>query len=270
MPNYTDVFPNKIIIKNDILAENIKQVNWYMYLYLIVIVITLFIVYCYWRYFNRVSNEPEIVQSDGCEDGAQDLLSEKQPVIFRDVLFDWEPICEVFELDIADINEIRKVNSTFDKVLKEYLAPFSLPFSFGWHIDINHLTRKDTYHHFVLESKHRHMIAQITGEIRLYLAVPNQKEYLGPLDTTENTNKNTNKNINININTTINNTYSTVDFWSEKETSKAPYNKLEYMEIILRAGNMISIPKSWWYLIQVKEDGLTMETYNKSVFSLVF
>lgn len=262
MPNYTDVFPNKIIIQNDILVENIKHVNLKMYLYLIVLVITLFIVYCYWRYFNRISNEPEIIQSDGCEDGAQDLLAEKQPVIFRDVLFDWEPICEVFELDISDINEIRKVNHTFDKVLKEYLAPFSLPFSFGWHIDINQFTRKDTYHHFVLESKHRHMIAQITGEIRLYLAVPNQKEYLGQLDTKENTHKNTNIN--------INNTYSTIDFWSEKESSKPPYNKLEYMEIILRAGNMISIPKSWWYLIQVKEDGLIMETYNKSAFSLVF
>ena len=54
----------------------------------------------------------------------------------------------------------------------------------------------------------------------------------------------------------------------EKETDIAPFNKVEYIEIILREGNILSIPYGWWFLSQVEEDTLVMECFNLSAISL--
>ena len=37
-------------------------------------------------------------------------------------------------------------------------------------------------------------------------------------------------------------------FQDKKQTSEEPFNKVEYIEIILKEGNILFIPKGWWYL----------------------
>ena len=45
-------------------------------------------------------------------------------------------------------------------------------------------------------------------------------------------------------------------------------SNIEYIEIILREGNVLYIPNGWWYLSQVEEDGTSFETFNISAISL--
>ena len=60
---------------------------------------------------------------------------------------------------------------------------------------------------------------------------------------------------------------SKVNFWNQDEITKEPFNKIQYIEIILREGNILYIPKGWWYLKVTEEDSLSMTATNLSVFS---
>ena len=42
------------------------------------------------------------------------------------------------------------------------------------------------------------------------------------------------------------------------------------MEVVLRAGNVLYIPYGWWYLEQVKEEGLVLEANCKSILNWLF
>jgi hypothetical protein len=246
------------------------KINYKYYVIAICVILIIFICYCYHRYFNRVNNEPEILQTDFSDIVAQDLFLEKLPIIFRDEMFDWECICEIFELPIEEINKIIANEPIFSNLLKDYMSPFSLPLSTNWDYTITKRTTSDTYKHFILEQQHRHIIGQITGEQRIYLATPNQATHLNPLVKYNKNNKN-NKNDTINENHfLVNKTYSLTNFWSEKETSNPDYAKLEYMEVVLRAGNILYIPYGWWYLEQVKEEGLVLEAKSKSILNWFF
>lgn len=263
--SYKDLIPDKIIICNDISLSK----NYMKYIYLLLIVLVVFVIYCYYLYFTKMTNDVEILQTDYGEDIAQDVLSEKKVAVFRDVLFDWECVCEIFDMSIEDINKLTKESKVFNKVLKDYLSPFSLPLTYDWDYNITYRTKSDNQHHFILEEQHRHLIAQITGEQRIYVAAPEQIKNIKPLMVYSKKNTKNMKTVK-SKDYEINKTFSTTDFWSQEETSKEPYTKLEYMEIVLRAGNMMYIPYGWWYLQQVKEDCLVLEASCKSVFTLIF
>ena len=250
---------------------SIIKINYIYYILAICAIIIIFVCYCYHRYFNRVNNEPEILQTDYSDIVAQDLFLEKLPIIFRDEMFDWECICEIFELPIEEINKIIANEPMFSNVLKEYMSSFALPLSTNWEYTITKRTTKDTYHHFILEKQHRHIIGQITGEQRIYIATPNQATHLKPFVKYNNSSNNSSNNDNINKKQfLVNKTYSVIDFWSEKESSHPEYAKLEYMEVVLRAGNILYIPYGWWYLQQVKEEGLVLEANCKSILNWFF
>ena len=98
------------------------------------------------------------------------------------------------------------------------------------------------------------------GVQSIYLASPNQSKYIKSkqLDIKENDNSYLKKN----------NIKSVIDFWNEDETSVAPFNNLEFIEIILREGNILYIPYGWWFLRQIEKDSLILEGFNISMVSL--
>ena len=86
----------------------------------------------------------------------------------------------------------------------------------------------------------------------IYLASPKQK------DKFKNTTKDKNQH---------NNIISSVNFWNENEITEKPFNTLEYIKIILREGNILYIPNGWWYLCEIEEESLVLDSYNISLFS---
>lgn len=233
-----------------------------IYIVLIILICFSVLIYCYISNLNKISTDiAAILQKDNpTEDDIQDLLVQKQPTIFADILYEWEAIAEIYDMPIELITELLAAKP-FIQLLTTHLVPYSLLFSRGWKLQATERSPdpENPYeHYFRLESHHRHFIAQITGIQRIYIASPNQTTFLTPveIETTSNTNT-----------ISINKTRCTVDFYNETETAKEPFNKLQYIEIVLREGNMLYIPRGWWYLQTVEAPGLVLEAVNESIFS---
>jgi hypothetical protein len=229
-------------------------------IYIIILIIICFtiLIYCYISNLNKINTNVTILQKDNpTEDEIQNLLVQKQPTIFADVLYDWEAIAEIFDMPIEIITELLSAK-LFVQLLTTHLEQYSLLFSRGWKFNASERLpdpENPFEHNFRLESHHRHLIAQITGIQRVYIASPNQTTFLKPVEIETITSQSLNK------------TRCTVDFYDEEATTKAPFNKLQYIEIVLREGNMLYIPRGWWYLQAVEAPGIVLEAVNESIFS---
>lgn len=249
--------------------------------YVVIVILLVFFVVLYSHILNlkKINNKIEILQTitpSGSK--IQDLLQEKSPLIFKDVLYDWEPIVNIFDKSITDINNINKTDEIFKKDILDCLNNYSMFLSFGWEYHIMEKTINDIDEHFTLESQHRHLICQIMGTQRYYLISPNQKNLIKSknkdiskigeiVDKNKEETDTEKKNKLIKI-ANRNPIESSVNFWNESETDIAPFNEIEYIEIILREGNILHIPYGWWYLSQVEEDALVLECFNLSAISL--
>ena len=236
-----------------------------IYVVLIILICFSVLIYCYISNLNKISTDIAILQKDNPTEGdIQDLLVQKQPTIFADVLYDWEAVAEIFDMPIDLITELLAAKP-FIQLLTSHLEPYSLLFSRGWKFQATERSPdpENPYeHYFRLESHHRHFIAQITGIQRIYIASPNQTTFLTPVEIEANSITNS-----ITNSISINKTRCTVDFYNETETAKEPFNKLQYIEIVLREGNMLYIPRGWWYLQTVEAPGIVLEAVNESIFS---
>ena len=231
----------------------------YFLLLLILIVSILF--YCHSYNLKKTSNEVVILQAvNPSINKIQDLLVKKSPTIFKDALYEWEPIVNIFDKSINNINQMVNNDNIFHKDLIDCFNSYSLFGSLGWEYFFFKKSVNYTENYFTLQTQHRHLICQVLGVQRIYLASPNQSKFITSkqLDLKSNENSYLKKN----------SIKSTVDFWNENETSIAPFNKLEFIEIILREGNILYIPYGWWFLKQIEEDSLILEGFNISVISL--
>lgn len=245
--------------------------------YIIIVFLLLFSIVLYSHIINlkKVNNNIEILQLKNPNGSKiQDLLQEKSPIIFKDVLYEWEPVVNIFDKSINDINNMVQNDKLFNKDILNCLNNYSMFLSFGWDYYLMEKTINDIDDHFTLEKQHRHLICQIMGTQRYYLISPNQSQYI-------NNKKKESSNLIINKDeedskkkyklsklASKNEIVSIVNFWNEKETDIEPFNKVEYIEIILREGNILYIPYGWWFLSQVEEDTLVMECFNLSAISL--
>ena len=122
--------------------------------------------------------------------------------------------------------------------------------SLGWEYTIMKRNQSIRDNHFILERDYRKLFIQIMGTQRFYL-IPPKQDHL------------------IKRNITNNQIVSQVNFWDKKQTSEEPFNKVEYIEIILREGNILFIPKGWWYLRANQSNTLIMEANNLSILSFL-
>ena len=231
------------------------------YVLIVFVLIVSIFFYCHCYNLKKTNNEVEILQTiHPSINKIQDLLVKKSPTIFKDVLYEWEPIVNIFDKSLDNINQMISNDNTFHKDLIDCFNSYSLFGSLGWEYFFFKKTINNTENHFTLQTQHRHLICQVLGVQRIYLASPNQSKYIKSkqLDIKANDSSYLKKN----------NTKSIVDFWNENETSIAPFNKLEFIEIILREGNILYIPYGWWFLKQIEKDSLILEGFNISVVSL--
>jgi hypothetical protein len=233
-----------------------------IYIVLLVLICFSVLIYCYISNLNKINTEIAILQKDNpTESDIQDLLVQKQPTIFADVLYEWEAIAEIFDMPIDLITELLAAKP-FVQLLTTHLEPYALLFSRGWKFNASERIpdpENPFERYFRLESHHRHFIAQITGIQRVYIASPNQTTFLTPVEI-ETT-------ISQSPSHSLNKTRCTVDFYDEVATTKEPFSKLQYIEIVLREGNMLYIPRGWWYLQTVEAPGIVLEAVNESIFS---
>ena len=219
------------------------------FIIILVIFISIFI-YSHIRILTKQNNKTEILQAETPNSNKiQELLLEKSPTIFRQVLYGWNSIIEIFDKDINEIQLLLKNKELKEDIINN-LNAYSMFLSLGW--DYNMYQKQISDNHFRLETNHRHLICQIMGTQIIYLASPKQKNKF------KNTIKDKNKH---------NNIISSVNFWNENEITEKPFNTLEYIKIILREGNILYIPNGWWYLCEIEEESLVLDSYNISLFS---
>lgn len=221
------------------------------YYFLILFLMSLSIIlYSQIRILTKTNNSLEILQAEiPNEFKIQELLLEKSPTIFRQVLYGWDSIIDLFDKDINQIKEICK-KEKYKKDIELHLHSYSMFLSLGW--DYTFYNKNISDNHFRLENNYRHLICQIMGTQIIYLASPFQKDKF----------KYTKKD-----NSIHNKIISKTNFWNENEITQEPFNTLEYTKIILREGNILYIPYGWWYLSEIKEESLILDCYNISLFS---
>ena len=150
----------------------------------IIIFIFIFIFYCHIHHLYKINNNIEIQQSENPdEDTIHKLFIEKQPTIFKDIMFYWEPIDDIHTLSEIEIDDIIRNNKSFSNIIQHYFSEFSLLFSYGWNFSISErYITLDNQNHFYQQGYHRHLICQITGEQTIYIASPNQEKNLKPFE----------------------------------------------------------------------------------------
>ena len=222
------------------------------YYFLVILFLFLIILaYSHIRILNKKNKNIQILQAETPDvNKIHNLLIEKSPTIFRQSLYSWDALTELFDKDIQEINYLLKKKEKFKNDINVNLNNYSMPLSFGWEYTFEERNQNDNY--FRLENNHRHLICQVLGTQRVYLASPNQSQFIE-----------TKKDSNHKHNTSI----SKTNFWDKNEIGKEPFNKIKYIEIILREGNILYIPNGWWYLCKVEESSLILDCYNISFFS---
>lgn len=185
-------------------------------------------------------DDNEILMYDYDINKIQIVLFNRQPTIFRGVLFDWTPIAEIFDLTVEDILNIYEKNKYFKKDLCKYLNDYSLSFSYGWNISFINLINKDNGNtHFIKNKDNRYLIGVISGESNIYLCPPSKAI--------------ASKKNGINI--------------EEVEFINNPSANIEHIQIILREGNLLYIPREWYYLISTNSNAILFSSVNKSILN---
>tara|TARA_B100000242_G_C43030132_1_gene479846 strand:- start:692 stop:1387 length:696 start_codon:yes stop_codon:yes gene_type:complete len=226
----------------------IKKLIIYILVFLLLLVV--FVLLCHYISLNKKSSNIEILQGETPDfNKIQTLINQNQPTIFRQVLYGWEPIIHIFDASLDDINYLVKNNPEFNQDLLMYLSDYSMFLSLGWEYKFSQKSIKIKDNNFILQRNYRQLFAQIMGTQRFYLIDPSQSKYIDKKLLDDKT------------------IVSKVNFWNAKETAQEPFNKIQYLEIILREGNILFIPKGWWYLKVVEEESLSMTASNISVFS---
>jgi len=239
------------------------------YIICILLLILILVLYCHISSLKKINNNVEILQTiNPSIEKIQDLLQEKSPTVFKNVLYEWEPIINIFDKSITEINNMSINDKTFYNDLIDCFNSYSLCGSMGWDYYFTEKNILDTEEYFTLETQHRHIICQIMGTQRYYLASPNQTQFIKKGKWGDNEINNVQLSATEKKLIKKNPTKSIVNFWNEEETGKEPFNKVEYMEIILREGNCLYIPYGWWFLSEVEEDSMVLEGFNISCISL--
>jgi hypothetical protein len=184
------------------------------------------------NHINQVNN-PE-------KDVFEKMINQKQPLVITNVLGELAFTTE--EIEQRDNDSLKKkVKDHF----KYYLTPLSYDFSFKILFD-----KKGIATSLVKQINHRMLIASVKGIKKIILFNPDQTKYLYKSKITPNK--------------------SEVNFWQYSSEVYPNFSKSNYIEIIIRENQMISIPYGWWWTSICETDCLSVICYNDSLFSCIF
>ena len=156
-----------------------------------------------------------------------ELFTHHQPIVFQKELLFWKEFNKFISKPLSNINNSITTNThiQYSDYIKNNLEIYNLPLSYDWNIDIRNIILNDTSAiFFIKQNNYLQVFGCITGEMRIIIAPPDQIHLVQPF---------------INM-------VSTVD--ASSILDKEPM-EMNYIEIIVRQGNMIYIPYNLIYFI---------------------
>ena len=227
------------------------------YISALTILSLIYFIYYHLSHLKTINNELKILQIfDPEPDTIDELFKNHQPIVFQRELFFWKQFKTFLGNSLIDIQKTITTNTdiNYSDFIKKNLEIYNLPLSYDWNIDIRNITLDDkSAIFFIKQSNYMQMFGCVTGEMRVIIAPPDQQHILEPI---------------INLVSTIDATLI---------LDKVPI-ELNFVEIIVRKGNMIYIPCNWFYFIykstntnntNANQECVIVDCLNKSILSLV-
>ena len=194
--------------------------------FLIIIIFSLML-YSQKKIYQRENNEMTLLQIyDPDPENLFNLYNNNLPIIIQSELQNWEGFSELLGLNYDLIKSV--INENLEDILtiiKGNLQFHNNIFSYDWNIDIKKINfNYDSPIFMIQQNNLLQLFSTITGEVRIILMNPDHHSKLG----------------------NFKNNVSDKDI---KDEINKPDTKLDFIEIILREGNMIYIPYGWHYFI---------------------
>jgi hypothetical protein len=194
---------------------------------LITLIIILFI-YCHVSRLKTLNNDLQILQvCDPEPDMIYELFDKHQAIVFQRELYFWKAFNTLVGENLNDIKAAITINTdiNYTEFIKNNIEIYNLPLSYDWNIDIRNINlNEQSAICFIRQNNYMQLFGCVSGEMRVIIATPDQHKLLEPFV----------------------NMVSTVD--ATQILNKEPI-ELNYIEIIVRQGNMIYIPWNWLYFI---------------------
>ena len=217
------------------------------YVLSLVILFIIFFIYCHISRLKIINNELKILQvSDPDIDIAYELFNSHQPIVFQKELLFWKEFNKFIGKSLNEINNSISINTNiqYSNYIKNNLEIYNLPLSYDWNIDIrNIILNESSAIFFIKQNNYLQVFGCVSGEMRIIITPPDQTHIVQPF---------------INM-------VSTIDATSILD--KEPM-EINYIEIIVREGNMIYIPYSWlYYIYKTTDECVIVDCINQSVFN---
>ena len=218
----------------------------------------IYFIYYHLSNLKIVNNELKILQIfDPDPETIGELFNNHQPIVFQRELFFWKQFKTFLGKPLTEIQNTINTNNdiNYSEFIRKNLELYNLPLSYDWNIDIRNIILDDkSAIFFIKQTNYMQMFGCVTGEMRVIIAPPDQENIISP----------------------IVNLVSTID--ATAILDKVPI-ELNYIEIIVRKGNMIYIPFNWFYFIyknnnissnsNTNQECVIVDCLNKSILSLV-
>lgn len=261
------------------------MIYWKTIILLILVIFTFLNI----RYNNKVNNELNILQlTNPHKQLLEENISQLSPSIITDAIEQYPDIdnINIHSLTKSNINKNIKIYKIMNNKQKEIIYTPTNTFlnwiiknnikepneNFSLEDDSNFLTEFKLYNKFnefanyylppftaskkylvSIGNKYiksdiervnngRLIICQIEGSRRYYLFNPEQSKFLY-----KSNNYNNGK------------TLSQINFWNQDHKKYPDFEKSQYMEIIIRKGQMLYIPKYWWYCSENSDISITIK-----------
>jgi hypothetical protein len=221
------------------------------YICCLIILFIIFFGYCHINKLKTINNTLNILQtSDPDPELAYELFEQHQPIVFQRELYFWKEINKLINKSLPDIKATISNNTAinYTDIIKVNMEPYNIPLSYEWNIDIRNIILDDKNGIFFVQQKnYLQCFGCITGEFRIIITPPDQLPKLQPLV----------------------NCVSTLDVTALLDKDPMEIN---FIEIVVRKGNLIYIPWNWLYFIyraKQDEECVIIDYINKSVLSII-
>lgn len=198
------------------------------YIISIIIVFVILFAYCHIAKLKTLNNELKILQVYNPEpEIIYELLGHSQAIVFQKELTLWKEFNKLLGKSLTNIKTIIASNTeiNYTEYIKNNINIYNLPLSYDWNIDMRNIVLDNKSPiFFIKQNNYMQLFGCVSGEMRFIVVSPDQNAMLEPF---------------INMVSTIDATLI---------LDKDPI-VLNFIEIIIREGNMIYIPWGWYYFI---------------------
>ncbi len=208
-----------------------------IYVCILVCAIIIILVLMHVLAWRTVNYDMKILQtSHGAPALIYDLLLKHSPMIYQNEIEQWDDAYILIDQSLLDIKEIIATYPNISNIIKQNLALNNKPFTYDWNINIKPILNGPNAHiYMTYEKNYLELVVCITGIVKIVLLKPFinhilELKYLGKM----------------------NNCVSTIDITpllNIEPLQSSQHDEFEFIEVVLRSGNMIYIPYKWYYYI---------------------